>query len=117
MLQKFKITCFDILKGNLYKGRDKLISEKTYISSIPKRRASIRFFSSISTPTLESRFMRARGRVWRDPLTKLTIFMKKNRQLQERIHLLFTNCRLHSLYYLFVLGLAGYVRDISLKDS
>lgn len=36
MLQKFKITCFDILKGNLYKGRDKLISEKTYINSIPK---------------------------------------------------------------------------------
>lgn len=28
MLQKFKITCFDILEGNLYKGRDKLISEK-----------------------------------------------------------------------------------------
>ena len=23
MLQKFKITCFDILEGNLYKGRDK----------------------------------------------------------------------------------------------
>lgn len=57
MLQKFKITCFDILEGNLYKGRDKLISEKTYISSIPKRRASIRFFSSTSTPTLESRFI------------------------------------------------------------
>lgn len=57
MLQKFKITCFDILEGNLYKGRDKLISEKTYISSIPKRKASIRFFSSTSTPTLESRFI------------------------------------------------------------
>lgn len=30
-LQKFKITCFDILEGNLYKGRDKLISEKNLI--------------------------------------------------------------------------------------
>ena len=34
MLQKFKITCFNILEGNLYKGRDGLISEKKLILTV-----------------------------------------------------------------------------------